>query len=150
MKIFPKEADYAIRALIFLAQRQGNGENLPFSTAKLAQELGLPLRFLRRIVSTLTGAGILESCEGKHGGVTILMKPATINLLSLLELFQNVPDSPFTIADCTFRKQLCQNRKTCVLRKRLTAIEKELADHFRAITLQTLLDEITMNDPTSR
>ncbi len=135
MKIFRKDADYAVRALIFLALRESRE---PIPAGSLAVELGLPVNYLRRICSTLTGAGFLETREGKHGGVILAVKPGTINLLNLVELFQGPPE----ISDCTFRKKLCPNRKTCVLRKRILGIESDLAERFRTITIQTLLDDL--------
>ena len=58
-------------------------------------------------------AKILETREGKSGGVRLVKKPVSITVLQLIELFDGKPE----LADCTFRKKLCPNRKTCVLRK---------------------------------
>jgi Rrf2 family protein len=108
------------------------------SATTLAQELGLPMNFLRRICSTLIKAKILKSHEGKNGGVQLAKKPKTITVLYLMELFDSMPE----LSDCTFRKKLCPNRKTCVLRKRILAIEKIVNREFSAITIQTLLDDL--------
>ena len=135
MKIFRKDADYAVRTLIFLAIRGGSDY---VSATTLAKELGLPMNFLRRICSTLIKAEILEAREGKNGGVRLAQKPATITVLQLIELF----DSKLEFSDCTFRKKLCPNRKTCVLRKRILGIETTVNREFAAMTIQTLIDDI--------
>jgi len=135
MKIFRKETDYAVRALVYLALQEQSDY---VSVTTLSQELGLPMNFLRRICSTLTNAKILKTCEGKKGGVRLVKKPEAITVLQLIELLEGKPE----LANCTFRKKLCQNRKTCVLRKRILGIEKIIAKEFAAITIQTLIDDI--------
>jgi len=135
MKIFRKETDYAVRTLLYLAMRGGE-KYIPATT--LSQELGLPMNFLRRICSTLIKAKILDTREGKNGGVKLVKNPAAISVLQLIELF----DGKTELADCTFRKKLCPNRKTCVLRKRILGIENILNREFAALTLQTLIDDI--------
>jgi len=135
MKIFRKETDYAVRALVYLALQEGPAY---VSATTLSQELGLPMNFLRRICSTLIKAKILKTCEGKSGGVRLAKKPGTITVLQLIELLEGKPE----LSECTFRKKLCPNRKTCVLRKRILGIEKIIAKEFAAITIQTLIDDI--------
>jgi len=135
MKVFRKEADYAVRVLLYLAMREGANY---VSATTLSKELGLPATFLRRICSTLIKAKILETREGKSGGVRFVKKPASITVLQLIELFDGKPE----LADCTFRKKLCPNRKTCVLRKRILGIEAIVVREFAAITLQNLIDDI--------
>lgn len=135
MTLLRKDVDYAIRALIYLALR---GRSDYVSATALARELGLPASFLRRICSTLIKADMLETREGIAGGVRLLGKPDTINILKLIELFHGKPE----LSECTFRKKLCPNRKTCVLRRRLLRIEQTVVDEFKAVTIQMLLDDL--------
>jgi len=140
MKIFQKETDYAVRTLLYLAMRGGQDY---VSATVLSKELGLPMNFLRRICSTLTNAKILATREGKNGGVRLVKCVSAITVLQLIELFDGTPE----LADCTFRKKLCPNRKTCVLRKRLLKIEDIVVREFAEMTLQSLVDDITKGNP---
>ena len=142
MKPFRKDADYAVRALLFLAMQDGDEF---ISTFVIAGELGIPLNFLRRICSRLIQAEILETKEGACGGVRLIRKPDTINIRELTELFQGA----WEISECTFRKELCVNRSNCVLRRRLLAVEESMLRQFEAITIQTLLDDLHQNRRTS-
>jgi len=136
MKVFRKDADYAVRTLIYLALRNGADY---VSAMTLSKELGLPTNFLRRICSTLIKEKILETREGKSGGVRFVKSPADVTVLQLIELFDGKPE----FSDCTFRKKLCSNRKTCVLRKRILGIEDIINREFAAITIRTLIDDLT-------
>ena len=135
MKVFNREIDYAVRALIFLAFQEESGF---ISAASLAEELGLPLNFLRRICSKLIRAEILTAKEGACGGVKLDKKPSEIDILEIMSLFRN----ELELSDCTFRKKLCPNRNNCVLRKRILKIEDIIKREFQAITIQTLVDDL--------
>ena len=135
MKLLHKDADYAVRTLIFLALQT---EETYFSAAKLAKELGLPTTFTRRICTVLIKNGILETREGIKGGVRLLVKPESISLYDLMTLFRDSID----MTECTFRKKLCPNQKSCVLRKRMLVIHEKMIDEFKEITIQTLMDDI--------
>jgi len=135
MKVFRKEADYAVRTLIYLAMRDGADF---VSATTLSKELGIPANFLRRICSTLIKAKILDTREGKSGGVRLVKNPADIAVLHLIELFDGKPE----LSDCTFRRKLCPNRKKCVLRKRILGIEAIVVQEFAAITIQTLINDM--------
>ncbi len=141
MKIFRKDTDYAVRTLISLALRDESGY---ISVTTLARELGLPLNYLRRICSVLIRAGYLETREGAKGGVRLIGNPVEITVLELIELFDGKPE----LSDCTFRKKLCPNRKTCVLRKRILGIEEIVNREFAAITIQTLIDDVRNGTPS--
>lgn len=66
----PAKADYAIRALLSLAN-----SNEPMSAAALAEEQGLPAKFLGAILSDLRRAELVISHRGAAGGF-ILARPA--------------------------------------------------------------------------
>jgi Rrf2 family protein len=140
MKIFRKETDYAVRMLIYLAMQ---GESNFVSATALSKKLGLPMNFLRRICSRLIQAKILVTQEGKNGGVRLVVNPGKISVLQLIELFDGKPE----LSDCTFQKELCPNRKKCVLRKRILAIEEIISREFAAITIQSLIDDISRENP---
>jgi len=146
MKLFPKDTDYAVRVLVYLAMQENHeaavssklSERGYVSTAFLSEELGIPLNFLRRICAVLIKAEFLGTREGIKGGIRLLRFPHTITLRKIIELFHGKPE----LSECTFRKQLCPNRKKCVLRRRILGIEEKLLAEFEAITIQTLVDDI--------
>jgi Rrf2 family transcriptional regulator, nitric oxide-sensitive transcriptional repressor len=61
------------------------------STAQLAEQVGVPYRFLRKIVFKLAGCGILRSRRGKGGGLSLARSPEKISLFDLLAIME--PDS---------------------------------------------------------
>lgn len=66
--------DYAIRALLALAQAQAAGRE-PVSSDELAATQGLPRKFLEAILADLRRAGLVSSQRGSAGGYR-LARPA--------------------------------------------------------------------------
>ena len=133
MKLVTKESDYAIRAVLFLAQ---NRERY-VSSREIAEKDNIPLRFLRKILIVLKEKKIIETKEGVAGGIKLKKQAGSISLKYLITLFQG--NVQFT--ECLFRGDICHNRAKCVLRKRILNIETKIAEEFEKITIETLLND---------
>ena len=133
MKLVTKESDYAIRAVLFLAQNQERY----VSSREIAEKDNIPLRFLRKILIILKKKKIIETKEGVAGGIKLKKKAGNISLKDLITLFQG--NVQFT--ECLFRGKVCHNRATCVLRERIINIETKVAEEFERITIKTLIND---------
>ena len=133
MKLVTKESDYAIRAVLFLAQNTKRY----VSSREIAEKDNIPLRFLRKILNVLKEKKLIETKEGVAGGIKLKKKAENISLKSLITLFQG--SMQFT--ECLFRGNICHNRATCVLRERIVNIETKVAKEFEKITIETLMDD---------
>lgn len=77
--------DYAIRALLMLAERPAGDEDppsmgAPVSAEALARRQTLPRKFLEAILADLRRAGIVVSQRGPHGGYTLSRPSSEISL----------------------------------------------------------------------
>ena len=131
MKLITKHTDYAIRALMHLAGREG--AIVPAS--EISKSDNIPEKFLKRLLSTLKKNKYIITKEGKGGGVTLAKEPESILVSDIMRTFQG----EFQISDCMFKKAMCPNRKTCVLRVNVRAIEKNLEKQFGKISIGSLL-----------
>lgn len=134
MRLITKETDYAIRAVMNMGKRHGS----LVSSATISDEEQIPLQFLRRILQGLIGARIVTSREGIAGGVRLRTRPERIQVLDIMRAFQG----PVELSGCMFRKRICANRGTCVLRRRIKDIEKALTAQFAGISIADLLSDI--------
>ncbi len=71
--IFTTKAEYGVRLLIQLGQREGQP---PASLKAIAEREQLPLAYLERIAALLKRAGLLTATRGAHGGY-LLARPAS-------------------------------------------------------------------------
>jgi Rrf2 family protein len=137
LKLITKNTDYAIRALLHLAQNGGGY----VSSRVISKEEKIPLPYLRRILQRLREEELITAREGANGGVKILQAPKEIRISRLIEIFQG----DVTLLDCVFRKNICSNVKTCPLRRRIKKIENEVVKELDCVTIKSLLDDLNLN-----
>ncbi len=132
MKLLTKNTDYAIRALMVLAENRER-----YISARVISDIqGIPYQFLRRILQTLSKQGVVKSKEGPGGGVKLATDPSTIKVVDVIEVFQG----EIELSACMFRDTLCANRRTCVLRSEIKRIESLVTGEFEKLTIQKLVD----------
>jgi Rrf2 family protein len=85
MKISAK-AEYACLAVLELAAHYGTGE--PVRIKDIADEHGIPARFLVQILLQLKGAGFVASTRGAAGGYQLVMPPGEISLGAVMTVIE--------------------------------------------------------------
>jgi FeS assembly SUF system regulator len=78
-------ADYAVVMMSACARHCG-GERM--NAAELAEETGLPLPTVQKLVSKLSHAGLLRSVRGAGGGFKLARPAAAINLADVIEAIE--------------------------------------------------------------
>lgn len=131
MKLITRDTDYALRAVCFIAKR--SPEVVDVST--LVEKIKIPRPFLRKLLQVLSRKGILKSYKGAGGGFVLVQAPQKIFLTGLIRTFQG----PLKLNECFFKKLSCPNKKTCVLRKKIRAIERYVVKELNAISVASLL-----------
>ena len=132
MKLITRDIDYAVRALIYLADN-GKGETVP--VPELVDELGITRPFLRKIMQLLTKAGITRSYKGNKGGFRLIKKPEDIYLIDIIEVFQG----NFSLNECLLNKDICPNKGNCILNNRVNDIEEKVKKELESIDLRSLI-----------
>jgi len=107
-----KKTQYALQALMFLAEQQ-NYE--PVLIAVIAEKKQIPLKFLENILLQLKNEGILESKKGKNGGYFLSIPPSSISISKIIRILQG----PIAMLPCVslYFYERCQNcdEKKCGL-----------------------------------
>ncbi|MHB0939794.1 MAG: RrF2 family transcriptional regulator [Armatimonadota bacterium] len=129
-----RETDYAIRALLRLAQ-QGDGQVV--STTVLAEDMEIPYRFLRRIVLKLGERELVQSTRGKQGGLRLARPADDVTLLDIVDAMD--PES-ITLNICLGEENACPRSERCVVHNELAEIQQMLRTRFAEISLATLVE----------
>ena len=87
-------ADYAV-VMMAAAARQC-GVSCRLNATLLAEETGLPLPTVQKLVSKLSGAGLIESARGTGGGFRLARPPAAISLADIVEAIEG----PIALSTC--------------------------------------------------
>ena len=78
------KSEYAAIAVLELAASFGSGE--PVQVRKIADEHGIPQRFLVQILLQLKGAGLVSSTRGASGGYQLAKVPHDITLWDIVKI----------------------------------------------------------------
>ncbi len=132
MKLITRDIDYAVRALIYLADNKNKGI---VPVPELVDKLGITRPFLRKIMQLLAKAGVIESYKGNKGGFRLIKKPEDIYLIDLIEIFQG----DFSLNECLLNKDICPNEGDCILRGRVNDIEEKVRLELESIDLSSLI-----------
>ena len=85
MKLSAK-TEYACLAMLALAEEYDPGE--PVQLRRIAEEHGIPPRFLVQILSQLKGAGLVASTRGSAGGYRLARPPHEITLADVIDVLE--------------------------------------------------------------
>lgn len=118
-----RQADYAVRAMVYLAQL---GPDQRAATGRIAQEKSIPPSFLAKIVSQLSVAGLLQTSRGARGGVSLAKPAEAISLLDVVEAI----DGPILLNDCVSENTSCSFTDDCPLQPVWCDAQKMLVDHL--------------------
>jgi Rrf2 family nitric oxide-sensitive transcriptional repressor len=80
--LIKREFDYAIRICAYLAGKKGQG---PVSISQISQKLFITRPFATKIVYRLKQYKILNTTQGKEGGVSLNANPETLSVYNILE-----------------------------------------------------------------
>jgi Rrf2 family nitric oxide-sensitive transcriptional repressor len=108
--VISKTAEYALRAVCFLA----NGDSGAETTELIARATQVPPSYLTKVLQLLRKAGIVQTQRGTGGGIS-LAKPATnitiLDVVNAVDPIQRIPTCPLGLAQhsaalCPMHSQL--------------------------------------------
>lgn len=130
-----RQADYAVRAVLHLAQMQ-EGERAATST--VAKEQHIPPSFLAKIISQLSIAGLLRTSRGARGGVMLARDPKDITLLEVVEAI----DGPIRLHECVTESGVCSFEDNCPIRSVWCDVQDELVARLQRTDFAQLLARV--------
>ena len=119
-----RQADYALRAMLYLAQIEPNKRA---ATSQIAVDRRIPSSFLAKIISQLSIAGLIHTSRGARGGVSLARSPEEISILEVVEAI----DGPLSLNDCTASPENCPFGSDCTLRPLWCDAQAELVQRLR-------------------
>jgi Rrf2 family protein len=121
-----RQADYAVRAMVYLAQL-GPGHRA--ATSQIAKDKQIPPSFLAKIVSQLSVAGLLQTSRGARGGVSLAKSPEEITLLDVVEAI----DGPILLNECVGDSSTCVFGSDCLMKPVWCDAQQELVERLKQV-----------------
>ena len=133
MAMLTNRAKYAIKALLNLARRRGEGT---VQAQVIAREEQIPAKFLEVILLQLRNQGLIHSRVGKGGGHELAKDPADINLLTVVRAIDG-PVAPLPCLSKTAysRCEDCPDEKSCGARRLFKEVHEATIEVMGRITL---------------
>ncbi len=125
-------AEYALRAIVALAQRQGS----PVVTPDLAKATRISAPYLSKILQTLGRAGLVVSQRGTGGGFRLARAPESMSVLEVV----NTVDPVRRIHACPLGIE-SHGTRLCPLHRRLDDMAEQIELTFSETTIAELLSE---------
>ena len=80
-----QKTEYAIRAMVELALREGQG---PIPARDIAERQGIPLRFLEQQLAVLHKTGLVDSFRGAGGGCRLAREASSIRVADVVDAME--------------------------------------------------------------
>lgn len=134
MKITYK-SDYALKALLELALRYGDGENRAVPITEIVKIGDMPKQFLEQILLTLARGGFVKSKRGSGGGFYLAKQPADITIGQVLRFIEG-PIEPIECVKDGYKG--CGDLKSCIFRN----VWKEVAGAISVVVDTLTFEEL--------
>src|SRR3989338_4262525 len=110
-RLYSKGCEYAIRALVQAAGRDGTAR---FTLKEVCERSGVPELSTRKIFQALAQRGFLRATPGPGGGYALTQPPEKLTMLKLIEAV----DGGETFNRCIMGLPVCSDRRACPLHAR--------------------------------
>ena len=128
--MLPKTAEYALRAIVWLAGRPDHRE----AAGRLAARTKIPRRYLHKVLQAMVQGGIVESQSGPGGGYSLCVPPEKLTILAVVNTVAPLE----RIRHCPLG--LPSHTRLCPLHKELDRVYAEIEKAFGRVTVSELLN----------
>lgn len=126
--LLKRDESYAIHALINIAENPGT------NAAEIAEKLKMPPAFMAKVLRKLVTARYIESQMGRSGGVTLIVDPAEVSLLNVIEAISG----PLVL-------DTCQAKTLCATQQRKGHCHLKLVWLSTSVQINALLDGVKLS-----
>ncbi len=130
--LYSKSSEYAIQAMLYLAEREGQGLSM---VSSIAEANGIPRHFLAKLVQTLTRYRLVKSYRGRTGGIELARPTADITLLQIVTAIDGPPPEQDM---CVIGLDICSDDVACPLHERWKHVKADIRDALDHQTLASL------------
>lgn len=135
--MFSKTSEYALRAVIYIAQK--GSEEKKLGLTEIAKAIDSPQSFTAKILQQLTsGNKIISSSRGPNGGFYITEKSKKLPVRSVLAAM----GEDVKLEKCVLGLKQCSELKPCPMHSQYKLIKPQLINLFETKTISDLAEEM--------
>ena len=130
----PMKVDYAIRALLELADTYGGSTK---QSADIADRWNIPAAYLDQLLTGLRKAGLVASVRGPQGGHSLARPPSTITVNEVFEALEG----PLQPIDCLEDSARCSFSRACAIQDLWAQVQTTVAGLLSSVTIADLAEK---------
>ena len=127
-----REYDYAIRICAYLASFYKKEH---ISVPEVSKKLYLTVPFTTKIVHQLKNNNIVETVQGKYGGIRLKVSPNKLSFFDIL----NAMGFDMTINECIKNPRICPIVNTCKVHRFFLSQEDMIIENLKDATINNYL-----------
>ena len=127
--MFSKTCEYAIRAVIFIAQKSEFGVNV--GIREIAKGISSPEHFIAKILQDLSRKGLVQSIKGPNGGFYLDESSKKHTLADIVKAV----DGDHLFTDCALGLKNCSENKPCPLHDEFKSIRTRMHNILQSATV---------------
>jgi Rrf2 family protein len=120
--MFSKTCEYAIRAMLFIAQRSRDGDRI--GIREIAKGIDSPEHFIAKILQDLGRKGIVQSVKGPNGGFYLDEKGRQCTLAKIVR----VMDGDQLFSGCGLGLSQCSEAHPCPIHGEFKKIREDIGE----------------------
>ncbi len=102
----------------------------------MSQELGIPYKYLTKIMTKLTKSEIISSTKGKYGGFIIVKNIKNLKMIDIVIVFDDINNKK-----CVIAEMQCDFEKKCIVHEKWEKPRCAIDDFFTQTTLYELIEK---------
>ncbi len=134
--MFSKACEYAIRAMLFIAQKSVSGYKIGIK--EISKGIDAPEHFLAKILQDLSRKGLVLSIKGPNGGFYM---DNTARKKTLADIVRAV-DGDQLFTGCGLGLKICSEKNPCPLHDEFKIIRKKILNMLETATVTEFNDEL--------
>jgi Rrf2 family transcriptional regulator, iron-sulfur cluster assembly transcription factor len=135
--ILNKTTRYALTILGFMATR----DEEMYSAEFLFEQLNIPRRYLRRLLTHLSGHGFIRSTKGRNGGFVFAKPPKEISFLNIIDALEE----PGAMQTCLLGFSCCIIDKPCAMHDQWIEAQTKMTDTLANTSLADLREKYKLD-----
>ncbi|HEV7379760.1 MAG TPA: Rrf2 family transcriptional regulator [Dyadobacter sp.] len=132
--MFSKTCEYAIRAMIYIAQQSKSGGKTGFK--QIAHAIDAPEPFIAKILQQLGKDNLVQSTKGPHGGFYINEQTMSRTLADVVKAI----DGDKIFNGCGLGLTFCSEKNPCPIHNEFKAIRNQIQQMLQSATVSQFND----------
>jgi Rrf2 family protein len=134
--MFSKSCEYAIKAMIYVAQRSNKGEKA--GVKDIAKNTDAPEHFVGKIMQDLAKRKVVKSIKGPNGGFYLDKNDMQVSIADIVK----ATDGLGLYTDCVLGLKVCNEKKPCPVHYEYKEIKKHFIEMLEHNNLESFNEKL--------